>query len=309
MHIVLLCARTRGLAFLEKLVELAPDARLTVLSFRENDHELPFLDATRERAEAAGAHFIETTRVGHPRWRDYWDENPVDLMFCVSWRYMVPRESYERARLGTFVFHDSLLPEYRGFAPTMWSILNGEDHTGVTLFEISEAVDEGDVVDQQRIPIGPDETIADLTETVTATYLELLERNLPALLAGTAARTPQDHARATYGCKRIPEDNQIDWSASSEAIYNLIRAVTRPYPGAYTTHEGKRLRIWAAQRLPDAPHYVGRVPGRIVEVRPDAGSVVLTGDGALLITEVQAESEEAVGASEKLRSIFATLGR
>ena len=309
MRIVLLCATRRGYLFLQKLVELLPRSDLIVFSFRETPWEPPFLDDIRELTLAKGGQFFEGRQVGSQRWSPFWESTAVDLMFAVSWRYMIPASIYHRPHLGAFVFHDSLLPEYRGFSPTVWAIINGEDHTGVTLFKIAEEVDAGDIVDQDRVPIGLDETIAVVIERVTQTYLDLLERNLDNLVSGTASRYPQDHSRATYTCKRLPEDNQIDWAMSSENIYNLIRAVSVPYPGAYTYLSGQKMRVWSARRVANARQYVGRIPGRIVEVRPGEGSVVLTGDGALLLTQVQMEGGEIVHAVDVLNSLVQTLGR
>jgi methionyl-tRNA formyltransferase len=177
------------------------------------------------------------------------------------------------------------------------------------LFEIADSVDAGDIVDQQRISIGQDDNISVVMERVTEAYLSLLERNLYHLLNESAPRVPQDHARATFTCKRLPEDNLIDWTQPSEHIYNLIRAVTAPYPGAYTYLEGKKLTIWAAKRVPDIPCYVGRVPGRVIEVLPDIGSIVLTGDGALLLTSVQLEGQDVACAAHVVSRISHTLGQ
>ncbi len=305
MRIVLLCATRRGYRVLERLIEIAPDADLTVFSFREEAHEPPFLDDIRALAEAHGTQFHEARRVGGRR--EFWDTTPVDLMLVVSWRYLIPAEIYRRPTRGTFVFHDALLPAYRGFAPTVWAIINGEDHTGATLFEIADEVDSGDIVAQQRVPITADATIAEVLEDVTQAYLWLLEDKLPALLAGTATRSAQDQTQATFTCKRLPEDNRIDWTQSTPRIYNLIRAVTTPYPGAFTSLAGRKLTIWAAH--PVERRYIGRVPGRVVEIKPGEGSVVLTGDGALLVTEVQLEGEARARAADVLNSLTQTLGR
>ncbi|MGC8874797.1 MAG: methionyl-tRNA formyltransferase, partial [Chloroflexia bacterium] len=297
----------RGYRFLQKLLALKPDAELIVFSFREEPWEPPFMDDIRELAESRGHRFYEARNVGSRRWQVFWEATPVDLMLVVSWRYRVPPAVFRRPRKGTFVWHDALLPAYRGFSPTVWAILNGEDQTGATLFEMAEEIDSGDIVDQERVPIGPDDPIRVVMERVTEAYLVLLERNLAKLLAGTAPRHPQDPAQATYTCKRLPQDNRIDWSASTKQIYNLIRAVSAPYPGAFTYLDGHKMIVWAARRLEHAPRYVGRVPGRVVEVRPGEGSVVLTGDGALLLTEVQLEGMPPMCASEVLISLSQTL--
>jgi len=309
MRIVLLCATHRGLLLLQKLRQLAPAAHLTVFSFRETPFEPPFFEAIQRQTLDFGGTFFEARRVGGEKLKSFWEDTPVDLMLMASWRYLVSPDVFKRPRLGAFVFHDSLLPAYRGFSPTCWAIINGEDHTGATLFEITERVDAGGIVAQERIPIGPVDPIATVMERVTAAYLRLLEQNLPALLDGSAPRMRQDDSKATYTCRRTPEDNLIDWNASARSILNLIRGVSAPYSGAHTLLEKRRLTIWAAQ-TPEPNHgYVGRVPGRVAEIRPGAGVVVLTGDGAVLLTRVQIEGGPATDAMEVLNSLSMTLGR
>lgn len=309
MRIVLLCATQRGYLFLKKLTELLPQCQLVVFSFREEPWEPAFLGDIRELTMASGGELYETTQVGSSRWSMFWDSASIDLMFVISWRYMIPAIVYRKPHLGTFVFHDSLLPEYRGFTPTVWAMINGETHTGVTLFEIADEVDSGDIIDQRAIHISTYDTIAVVMERVTHAYLDMLERNLGKLMDGSAPRHPQEHARATYTCKRTPYDNRIDWTASSRSIYNLIRAVSAPYPGAYTYLSGQKLRVWAAVELADVHRYVGRIAGRVIEHHPGEGSVVLTGDGALLLTQVQLEGGDIVCASDVLDSVSQTLGR
>jgi methionyl-tRNA formyltransferase len=308
MKILLLCATQRGLAVLKKLTELQPKCELTVCSFREEDCEPPFLDAIRECTLARHGSFFESRHFGSGLLNVFQEDSAVDLMLVVSWRYLIPAQVYKRARLGAFVFHDSLLPAYRGFAPTVWAMVNGETHTGATLFEIAEDVDMGDIIGQQHVPIGSEETIATVMDRVTLAYLRLLEQNLTTLLANSAPRRPQDHSGASYTCRRLPADNQIDWFAPTRSTFNLIRAVTEPYPGAYTWLKGTKLRIWKAALLAADRNYVGRVPGRVVEVLPGTGAVVLTKDGTILIKEVQMEQGQRVCAAEVLNSLSMTLG-
>ncbi|MGQ9907270.1 MAG: methionyl-tRNA formyltransferase [Candidatus Flexifilum sp.] len=309
MRVAVLCATRRGYRILERLIALLPEAELVVFSFREEPHEPPFMNEIRALTEAAGGQFYEARNVGAARWREFWETTPIDLMLVVGWRYLIPPDIYEHIRLGCYVFHDSLLPQYRGFAPTVWAILNGEQQTGITLFAIGPGVDDGDIIDQRSIPIGPDDAVADVMERVTLAALEILETKLPALINGTAPRIRQEHERATYTCKRLPEDNEIDWSADTGSIYNLIRAVTRPYPGAFTRFDGRKLIVWGARRLEVTPRYVGRIPGRVVEIRRGEGVVVLTGDGALLLTTIQVEGDSPARADEIIDSLATTLGR
>jgi methionyl-tRNA formyltransferase len=303
MRIVLFCATRRGYRFLQKLAQLAPEAKFVVFSFKEDAWEPPFLEDIRELTGTIGGQFFETKQVGGIRWQTVWEQ--VDLMFAVNWRYIIPPEVFERAHSGAYVFHDSLLPEYRGFSPTVWAIINGEDHTGVTLFNMVEDYDAGEIVGQERVLIQPDDTIAIVIERVTHAYLRLLEMHLPQLMAGNAPRIPQDESLVTYTCKLLPDDFWIDWNWPTERIYNLIRAVTAPYAGAYTYFEGGKLRIWKAE--PENRRYVGRIPGRVVEFRPGAGAVVLTGDSALRLMDVQLDGEEIVRAGDLLNRLSYTL--
>lgn len=290
------------------MIALIPGARLTVFSFREEPHEPPFLDAIAARALAAGGEFVEARQVGGTKLAGFWADTRPDLLLSVSWRYLVSAEIYLRARTAA-VFHDALLPAYRGFSPTVWAILNGEDHTGVTLFHMDAGTDDGDIIDQLRVPIGPEDTIAEVMDRVTDAYINILDRNATALLTSSASRIPQNHARATYTCKRLPEDNQIDWSAPTQVVYNLIRATTAPYPGAFTTLDGRRLTVWAAAKIVAPAQYIGRVAGRVVSIDPERGVTVLTGDGQLLLTQVQLDSESAAPAAKVVNRLSATLGR
>lgn len=271
---------------LETLASLAPESPFTVVSFREDSWEPAFLDDIRGLASELGAGFFEARRVAQIDWPAL----GIDLMFMVNWRYRVPPAVYKQASLGAYVFHDALLPAYRGFSPTVWAIVNGEERTGATLFRVSEEIDAGDIVDQLAVPIGADDVIDGVTERVTAAYVDLLRRNFAALAGGQATLRPQDEGAATYVCRRTPEDNRIDWREPAERIYNLIRAVGAPYPGAYTTVDGKTLRVWRAARVVDPPRYVGRIPGQIIETGAE-GTVVLAGDGAVRLLDVQLDGD------------------
>ena len=281
MRIVLACNTERGRRVLAALARLAPGAGLEVFCGREEGGEPAFVENLAREAAAANARFRESTSLE--------GVEEADLLLMVNWRRLVPMEVCGRMRLGAFVFHDSLLPEYRGFSPTVWAMVNGEDHTGVTLLEAVAEADQGDIVDQARVPIGPEETIAEVMERVTGTYLELLERNLPALVTGAAQRRPQDPARASWARKRTPDDNRIDWSQPAKKAFDLIRGVTRPYAGAFTDLEGGRLRVWAA-RLDDA---ASGPPGTVLRTEPGRGLLVAAGSGGLWLTEFSREEPTA----------------
>jgi len=308
MNIFVLCATRRGELFLKKLFHLLPEANYFVFSFPETPHEPRYYDNIFQLSKMHHAHFYEATNFANPGLSALWEKTQIDLCFVVSWRYMIPMDLAGKVKVAPIVFHDSLLPEYRGFSPTVWAIINGESTTGVSVFYLEEQVDSGELIDQAAVPIGDNETIADVMEKVTGQYLDLLEKNLPLILNRTAPRRIQNHAQATYVPKRLPEDNQIDWKRSSRDILNPIRAVTYPYPGAFTWFRGKKLIIWSASIPEEKKKYVGIIPGAVTEIKHDKGVTVLTGDGEICIHEVQLENEQKINAADLIRSFSVRLG-
>jgi methionyl-tRNA formyltransferase len=307
-QVVLLCATERGLRVLKALTDCVPGINLTVFCFREESHEPPFFEKIADETRRRNGTLIEARHIGSPSLAQFWKTYHPDLLIAVSWRYYVPPTVFRRAKTAV-VFHDSMLPKYRGFSPTVWAMINGEDHTGVTLFHMAQEIDAGDIIDQLPIPIAEVDTISDVMERVTNGYVELLSRNIHAVLSNTARRVAQNPSECSYTCKWLPGDGEIVWSQSSGKIHNLIRAIGSPYPGAFTTLDGRRLIIWSAERVPNAVQYVSRVPGRVVEILPNRGSVVLTGDGQLLVTRVQWENEPPRCGAETLKQMSVTLGR
>ncbi len=308
MHVVMFLATARGKRLLAQLFKLQPEAQVSVFSFREDPWEPPFLDEIKDLTVKYGGNFFESHHVRDKKHDSFWAREDIDIAFAINWRYMIPPEVFSRPGLGTFIFHDSILPAYRGFSPTVWAIINGESQTGVSLFEISEEVDAGDIIDQEIVPIGSDDNIALVMERVTDAYLRVFSRNLTQLLNGSAARRPQNHTLATYTCKRTPEDNEINWDLASRDIYNLIRAVSYPFPGAYTFLNGVKVRVWSAQKG-EFPVYAGRIPGRVVQILPEKGVLVLTGDGAIMLKDIQMETGDITNAAEVIKGISLTFGR
>jgi len=151
--------------------------------------------------------------------------------------------------------------------------------------------DAGDIVDQEAVPIGPDDTALDVFHKVTVAARNVLERQINAIKAGTAPRVRQDESQATYFGGRRPEDGRIDWTQSAERIYNLIRAVTHPYPGAFTEYNGLRLFIWQAKPL-------GRGEGKPGTVLSTDPLRIATGSGSLEITRYQWEGDHEESAAD-----------
>ncbi|MCL4689311.1 MAG: formyltransferase [Burkholderiales bacterium] len=181
-----------------------------------------------------------------------------DFLFSFYYRRMLSPAVLATARRGAFNMHGSLLPKYRGRVPVNWAVLRGERETGATLHEMVAKPDAGAIVGQEAVPIGENDTAAEVFARVTGAAGRVLERALPALLAGTATPVPQDLAAGSYFGGRRPEDGRIDWARPAREVHDLVRAVAPPYPGAFTTLGGRParvLRTWWSQppALPAAP--------------------------------------------------------
>jgi methionyl-tRNA formyltransferase len=170
-----------------------------------------------------------------------------DFIFSFYYRHMLPVELLALAARGAYNMHGSLLPKYRGRVPTNWAVLKGETETGATLHEMAAKPDAGAIVAQTPVPILPDDTAAQVFDKVTVAAEQTLWRVLPALLAGEAPHLPNDLAHGSYFGGRKPEDGRIDWSQPAQDVYNLIRAVAPPYPGAFTEIDGQRFIVAQAR--------------------------------------------------------------
>lgn len=231
-----------------------------------------------------------------------------DLILVVGWRTVIPCSVYNYPKFGCLGVHDSLLPQYRGFAPTNWTIINGDKVTGVTLMMIGDGIDEGDIVSQNKVTISDDDTVASLYEKIIDATINIVLKNLPDLKTGNYKRYNQNNKDSSYGCSRIPDDGYIDWSKKTKDIYNLIRGLTYPYPGAFTWYKGKKLIIWKGKIIKNPPKYSGRIPGRVIKICKGVGVEVLTGDGIILIEDVQFEDGNRVNATEVFNSVKVSLG-
>ena len=166
-----------------------------------------------------------------------------DFVFSFYYRAMLKAPLLALPARGALNMHGSLLPRYRGRVPVNWAIIHGETETGATLHYMIEKPDAGDIVAQTAVPILPDDTAREVFDKVTVAAEMTLHAALPALIAGTAARTRQDPRCATYFGGRTPEDGIIDWSRDAASIHNLVRAVAPPYPGARTKLDNRPARI------------------------------------------------------------------
>ena len=208
-------------------------------------------------------------------------EYTPDIVFVCGWYWIIPTSLLFVPPLGFVGIHFSLLPKYRGGAPVVWAMINGEEECGFSLFRFDKGMDSGPLFAQQRVAVGKDEYISDILKKIEDAALSSIEDLFPAILQGKVNPAPQISGQASYGAQRLPEDGKINWQWGQQRIYNFIRAQSRPYPGAYTLLEGKRLHIWRVRSL--AGDYYG-MPGQVAAFEED-NAIVVCGDNKTLLLE------------------------
>lgn len=205
-----------------------------------------------------------------------------DLIVVVGWTRLLSAELLAVPRHGCVGFHASLLPRYRGRAPVNWAILRGETVTGNTMMYLDAGTDTGDIIDQQPVRILAGDTCATVYAKVAEAGAEMLRRHLRALLAGAAPRRSQGPGDGPPLAKRTPRMGITDWNRPACAVHDWVRALTAPYPGAFTRWEGRQVMLWASAGPENG---TDGSPGRVLDVGP-RGMRVGTAGGSVLVTAV-----------------------
>jgi methionyl-tRNA formyltransferase len=210
-----------------------------------------------------------------------------DLVVVGEYNLKLPAGLLAAPRLGAINLHAAPLPRYRGQHPLQWMIIQGETEGAVTCHYLTEGLDAGPIIGQAAFPIGPEDTAAAVRPRITATGGPLLRGILRRFAAcGRLPATPQDEAAASWFPPRRPEDGELNWAAGATRAFNLIRALARPYPGAFCRHRGGTVRLDAAL-LPVLGQAPGCRPGTVLTAQPGR-LVVAAGDGLVIATDWQA---------------------
>ena len=260
------------------------DNVVALITHEDNPHEKIWFKTPADAARTKGIPVFTPESVNTPEWRERLAAFQPDLILSVYYRHMIGTTVLSLPRLGAWNMHGSLLPKYRGRAPINWAVLHGEPRIGMTLHRMVKKADAGAIVDQEGVDLSPRDTAEQAFRKVLPCARAVLARQMDALLAGTAREVPQDESLATCFGGRTPDDGRVVWSQSSRQIFNLIRAVTDPYPGAFTEMNGSRLMLWWAEPGSAAARGCTGRPGEVLSVSP---LVIATGDGALEFTRTE----------------------
>jgi methionyl-tRNA formyltransferase len=282
MNFVFIGGTYRGYKLLEAVLSAGYVPQL-IFILKEDDHEtVKYSEQAQVLLAKHNLSFSITKKISKV---DYEKIKSIDVDFAIvcGWRTLINTEHTPNIKLGYIAAHDSLLPKYRGFAPLNWAIINGEKHTGVTLFLIeNELVDSGRVINQAEVIIEPNDYGWDVHEKVTAASVNLYLQFFKSY-PDKFNLSIQNEAEATYTCSRTPEDGKIDWQQNSDTVYNLIRALAPPYPGAYCTYNNENYIIHKACIGPNNhKNYTGNIPGRVIGFE-NKGIEVLCNKGSVLI--------------------------
>jgi methionyl-tRNA formyltransferase len=229
-----------------------------------------------------------------------------DLIVVAAFGQILPQELLDIPRLGCINIHASLLPALRGAAPIQWAVINGDEQSGITLMQMDAGLDTGDILFQESVPIGPEETGESLYEKLAVLGGRMIVEHLSAIEAGDIHPVKQDNEKSSYAPMLRKEMGEIDWTMSAQAIERRLRGML-PWPGAYTMFEGHVLKIWKAKAM-DIPE---KIPGSDQAALPAAPGTVLytdkkavyaaAGEGMLALLEVQAEGKKRMGTDAFLR--------
>lgn len=294
MRIVYMGNHNIGARCLEYLLENGEDVA-TVFALPDERNEEVWYASVKETAQRYRVPVYQPAKVSSPEYVDIIKKLNPQVIFSFSWRQMLSTEILAIPEYGCINMHGAFLPKYRGFTPVTWVIIQGESKTGITLHYMVQKADAGDIIAQAEVAIDFKDTGQTLYDKITEAGVRLFQETYPKIKNRTAPRIRQNEKEATYFGRRTPEDGIIDWNKSAQQLYNWVRALTHPYPGAFTYLYGKQLHIWKTEMAEQAG--VHGKPGEIIR-QGDRGLFVATGSGSLLVTSLQPAGSKEYRGSE-----------
>ena len=255
-----------------------------IFTHPDSANENHFFGSVARIAAERGIPVYAPDDVNHPLWVDRIRDLNPDVIFSFYYRNLLCDNILNTARIGAFNLHGSLLPAYRGRAPLNWVLVNGESETGVTLHRMVSRADAGAIIAQQRVAIAENDEALSLHRKLAEAAKGMLASVLPTIKTQTFSETAQDDSKASYYGRRTPEDGRLDWEKPAQTLQNLVRAVSDPWPGAYSYAGTHKFIVWKSRVRTDvAPARAGTV----LSVSPLLGAC---GDGALEILTGQMDN-------------------
>lgn len=255
----------------------------------------------KEAALAHGILVYQPVKIREPENMEILKELAPEVIVVVAFGQIIPRAILELPKYGCINVHASLLPKYRGAAPIQWAVIDGEETSGVTIMQMDEGLDTGDMLLKGEIALDPQETGGSLFDRLSALGARLLVEALAQIEAGTIAREKQPQESPTpYAAQITKAQGEIRWEDPAVKIERLIRGLN-PWPSAYTRLGGKTLKLWKAQALPQEENSGKEAAPGIVVTRDRESITVQTGQGLLKLLEVQLEGKKRMDTASFLR--------
>jgi len=245
MNVVFIGSKTIGYCCMRACEEVAPNTIRAILTLQDTDDS--------RSAYSDFSRFVRDRNIPLHLYKkssdldEFITKNKAELCIVVGWYWIIKKEVLDKVPYGFVGLHGSLLPKYRGGSPLVWSIINGDTETGVSLFYFADGLDNGDIIAQAGFNIKKEDTIKEVSDKATECATIIFKEYYPRLLQGNAPRTHQDEQQATYVPMRKPDDGLINWTWSPKRIQDFIRAQTKPYPGAFTYVRDRKVIIWNAE--------------------------------------------------------------
>lgn len=281
-----------GLAGLEALARHGYDVA-AVFTHEDDPGENCWFGSVKNWASGRNIPVYTTEDINSEQWIEKIRELKPDIVFSFYYRKMIDGRILAIPELGAFNLHGSLLPLYRGRCPVNWVLVNGEKKTGVTLHYMIDKPDAGDIVGQGEVAIDFKDTARTLYDKLCAQAASLLDELLPQIKTGRIPRSKQNLTAGSYFGGRRPEDGRIDWNKSAAEIYNLIRAVTEPYPGAFALLDNnQKIIIWWGEPADGSPE---EIPGNAIVLQEEV--LVQTGKNAIRLTYIEVEGNRIGGSA------------
>ena len=291
-----------------------PDLAAEVLkSLIGSKHEIVLVVTQPDRPKGRGKEFaaspvkevavqnqipvFQPERVKTPEATEVLRSCEADVILVAAFGQILPKEILCMKKYGCINVHASLLPDYRGCAPIQWCVIDGKEKSGVTIMQMDEGIDTGDIICKREITLDANETGGSLFDKLAQMGGPLLLEALEQIESNRAVFTPQTEPTTPYAKMLKKENGKLDFEKSAVVLERLIRGLN-PWPSAYTVWNGKTLKLWAAQTLPDRG--ANAVPGTILSADKDCMEIQ-TGDGILAVTEVQLEGKRRMSVAEFLR--------
>ncbi|MBI2118301.1 MAG: formyltransferase [Elusimicrobia bacterium] len=278
-----------GCVALQTLYEMGEEL-CAVFTHEDDLKENVWFGSVKKYAESLNIPCFTPENPNADEWIEKIKKMNPEIIFSFYYRRLLCDEILTIPAKGALNLHGSLLPKFRGRAPVNWVLVKGEKETGITLHYMTKKADSGDIVAQKKFKIEKEDTAFLLYKKMVPLTRELLLTTIPLLSEGKAPRIAQDEKAATLFKGRKPEDGKIDWRNSAGENHNLIRAVTHPYPGAFTFLNSKKIFIWEAQEEKKGPSSKkNKKEGEIIKCDP---LLIACGKGVLKVEKIETEGEK-----------------